>query len=96
MHAQTGNEAVGPCAGAHQDTAVAVGSCFGLTMLTVDRTATMKAEVRVGLAQVFEMLSLEEGRKCVRIQQSELDDEMGNGVLTWEEMDSTALQACWD
>lgn len=93
VHVQADNAAVGLCAGARQDTAVAVVSYLGLSMLTLDQIVTMMAEAMAGLVLIFGLQPLKEDRKGVRPQQSVLDDETGNEVLTWEEMDSSVRQA---
>lgn len=93
VHVQADNVGVGFCAGARQDTAVAVVSYPGLSMLTADQIVTMMAEVMAGLDLVLELQPLKGDRNGARPQQSVLDDETGNGVLTWEEMDSSVRQA---
>lgn len=91
--AQVGNGEVDFAAGALQDTAAADAGCFGLAG---DRIVTMMVVVVGVLRQAFEKRLQVEDRNNARIQQSVLVDELGNGVLTWEEMDSFAAQAGWD
>jgi hypothetical protein len=77
----------------HQDTAVVASYC-GVAMLAEGQTAQRKAVVKASLARVFGEQLLVHGTNVVKVPRSELNDELENEVLTWEEKDSSAVQAC--
>jgi hypothetical protein len=62
-------------------------------MLVADRKPTVQVVVRGNLPQVFAVHPHVEDRQDAQLRKSVLVDEMENGVLTWEETDSYAVQA---
>jgi len=62
-------------------------------MLIEDQTGWMKVVVEADLLRFFELRSLVHGTSNVRGPMSVLIDDLVNAVLTWEEMDSSAVQA---
>ena len=63
-------------------------------MQTEDRTAQTKVVVKASLPRVSEIHLLVQGTNGVKVPRSVLGDELENGVLTWEEMDNSVVQAC--
>jgi hypothetical protein len=73
-----------------------VGRHPELAMLIEDQTEWMKVVVGAYLLRVSELRLLVHGANNVRDPMSVLIDDSVNEVLTWEEMDSSAVQACQD
>jgi hypothetical protein len=94
LHARGRSEMVGPWDACPQGTIGVVASCFEAAMLTEDRTARTRVVVRANQAPVSEVHLVVHDTSILTVPKSELNDELENAVLTWEEKDSSAVHAC--
>jgi hypothetical protein len=81
---------------ARRDAAVAVARHLELAMLFEYQTELMKLVVEADLLRISEVGLPVHGTNNVRDPTSVLIGELVNGVLTWEEMDSSVDQAYQD
>ena len=91
LRVQAGSDAPGVVGAALQDT-VASANCFGSAMAAEDRTALRKAAVMADRFRLCAMRSLAQGTDGARFQQHVLGVGKENEALTWEGMDSLAVQ----
>jgi fructose-1,6-bisphosphatase/sedoheptulose 1,7-bisphosphatase-like protein len=88
------NEPVAHWIEAPQGTIVVVASYPEMVLRSECRTERMKARVVASLPRICELDFLVHGTNVVRGPMSVQNGELVNGVLTWEEMDSSAVQTC--
>jgi hypothetical protein len=91
LRVRAGSDAPGVAGAALQDT-VAFANCFGSAMAAEDRTALRKAAVTADRFRPCAVRSLAQSTGDARFQQYVLSVGKENEALTWEGMDSLAVQ----